>query len=89
MSQRFGTRRFTIFDLRFTIYDLKISGLRRYTRMRTLTADGGAGDTPTRFFTQNTMPLCRLRLFSHKLWDTHVAEKWTADLFLECLGDMC
>ena len=68
VSQRFGTRRFTILDLRFTIYDLKVSGLRRYTRKQTLTADGGASDTPTRFFTQNTMPLCRLWLFFHNLW---------------------
>ena len=35
-----------------------------------LTADGEAGDTPLRFFTQNTMPLWRLGLFSHNLWDT-------------------
>ena len=36
-----------------------------------LTADGEAGDTPLRFFTKNTMPLWRLGLFSHNLWDTY------------------
>ena len=36
-----------------------------------LTADGEAGDTPLRFFTQNTMPLCRLGLFFHNLWETY------------------
>ncbi len=35
-----------------------------------LTADGEAGDTLLRIFSQNTMPLYRLGLFSHNLWDT-------------------
>ncbi len=48
-----------IYDWRFTIYELKVSGLRRYNHKCMLTADGEAGDTPLRFFTQNTMPLCR------------------------------
>ena len=61
---------------------MKVSGLRRYTRKRTLTADGGAGDTPTRFFTQNTMPLCRLRLFFHNIWDTCGVRHSVADFVL-------
>ena len=35
-----------------------------------LAADSEVGDTPLRFFTQNTMPLYRLGLFSHNLWNT-------------------
>ena len=37
-----------------------------------LAADSEMGDTPLRFFTQNTMPLCRFGLFSHNLcvWGT-------------------
>ena len=35
-----------------------------------LTADGEAGDTLLRIFSQNTMLLYRLGLFSHILWDT-------------------
>ena len=33
-------------------------------------ADGKAGDTSLRIFTQNTMPLCLSGLFFHNLWET-------------------
>ena len=68
VSQRYGARGFTILDLRFT------------NRKLAAYADRAANECLLPmvrwviphydFFTQNTMPLCRLGLFFHNLWDT-------------------
>ena len=48
-----------------------------------LTADGEAGDTLLRIFSQNTMPLYRSGLFFHNLWDTCDPEAFTDEPIIE------